>query len=287
MQKFDIYYPVCGSSHATGRIEELLQEDQEVKARRERCQKQAAALSKLTRQLSMQEARTSAASSSFGDSCKFISCIHGFSVMFWYIYYSTCFLDCNMFLCSCKQRIPKEVAWPKPRTGVSPLKKPAQPGLATRAPRAHGHLERLLLPWMGDPRPAIATTVMVMKMGTVAALLYDGHHPLLLAVHPCINTRVGSDSSLTTQLSFFPSFVQIDRLISSKWMLSLFYTHRFESFTSRSAYTIRWDFVSLAFRGNYMQFQPIWLEPTISYLLYCTRVEQWWRVVLSISPIIM
>jgi dynamin GTPase len=56
------------SSHATGRIEELLQEDQEVKARREKCQKQAAALSKLTRQLSMQEARTSAASSSFGDS---------------------------------------------------------------------------------------------------------------------------------------------------------------------------------------------------------------------------
>lgn len=59
------------SSHGTGRIEELLQEDQEVKARRERCVRQAEALSKLTRQLSMQEARTAAAAaavSSFDDS---------------------------------------------------------------------------------------------------------------------------------------------------------------------------------------------------------------------------
>jgi dynamin GTPase len=56
------------SSHPTGRIEELLQEDQEVKSRRERCQKQATALAKLTRQLSMQEARTAAVASSFGDS---------------------------------------------------------------------------------------------------------------------------------------------------------------------------------------------------------------------------
>ncbi|KAG0555995.1 hypothetical protein M758_11G017100 [Ceratodon purpureus] len=55
------------SAHATGRIEELLQEDQEVKSRREKCQKQAAALSKLTKQLSLQEAR-SAAVSGFGDS---------------------------------------------------------------------------------------------------------------------------------------------------------------------------------------------------------------------------
>jgi dynamin GTPase len=50
------------SAHSTGRIEELLQEDLEVKRRREQCQKQAAALSKLTRQLSMQEARASSAS---------------------------------------------------------------------------------------------------------------------------------------------------------------------------------------------------------------------------------
>ncbi|CAM6022611.1 unnamed protein product [Sphagnum balticum] len=50
------------SAHSTGRIEELLQEDLEVKRRREQCQKQAAALSKLTRQLSMQEAHASSAS---------------------------------------------------------------------------------------------------------------------------------------------------------------------------------------------------------------------------------
>jgi len=49
------------SGQATDKIQELLQEDQEVKARRERCQKQAAALSKLTRQLSMHEARASMA----------------------------------------------------------------------------------------------------------------------------------------------------------------------------------------------------------------------------------
>jgi len=55
------------SVQATGRIEELLQEDQEVKARRERCHKQAAALTKLTKQLSLQEART-AVSSGFQDS---------------------------------------------------------------------------------------------------------------------------------------------------------------------------------------------------------------------------
>lgn len=58
------------SVHATGRIEELLQEDQEVKARRERCHKQAAALTKLTKQLSLQEARTAVASG-FQDSCEF------------------------------------------------------------------------------------------------------------------------------------------------------------------------------------------------------------------------
>ncbi|CAM6079306.1 unnamed protein product [Sphagnum tenellum] len=56
------------SAHSTGRIEELLQEDLEVKRRREQCQKQAAALSKLTRQLSMQEAHASSGPPGFSDS---------------------------------------------------------------------------------------------------------------------------------------------------------------------------------------------------------------------------
>lgn len=59
------------SGQATDKIQELLQEDQEVKARRERCQKQAAALAKLTRQLSMHEARASMAAGG-SDSCKFL-----------------------------------------------------------------------------------------------------------------------------------------------------------------------------------------------------------------------
>lgn len=54
------------SSQESNRIEELLQEDQEVKARREKALRQAAALSKLTRQLSLQEART-AAVTGYGD----------------------------------------------------------------------------------------------------------------------------------------------------------------------------------------------------------------------------
>ncbi|CAK9193656.1 unnamed protein product [Sphagnum troendelagicum] len=48
------------SSQSTGKIEELLKEDQGVKARRERWQKQAAALSKLTRQLSLHDSQASA-----------------------------------------------------------------------------------------------------------------------------------------------------------------------------------------------------------------------------------
>jgi dynamin GTPase len=48
------------SSQSTGKIEELLKEDQGVKARRERWQKQAAALSKLTRQLSLHDTQASA-----------------------------------------------------------------------------------------------------------------------------------------------------------------------------------------------------------------------------------
>lgn len=70
-KRLDVDFLACDSAHPTGRIEELLQEDQEVKARREKCQRQAAALSKLTKQLSLQEARTAAVASSFGDSCKF------------------------------------------------------------------------------------------------------------------------------------------------------------------------------------------------------------------------
>lgn len=50
------------SAQSTGRIQELLQEDQEVKTRRERCQKQAAALAKLTRTLGLHESRASVSS---------------------------------------------------------------------------------------------------------------------------------------------------------------------------------------------------------------------------------
>ncbi|KAG6738689.1 hypothetical protein POTOM_058311 [Populus tomentosa] len=56
------------SAQSTTRIEELLQEDQNVKRRRERYQKQSSLLSKLTRQLSIHDNRASAASSwSSGD----------------------------------------------------------------------------------------------------------------------------------------------------------------------------------------------------------------------------
>lgn len=53
-----IWYVSC-SSQSTGKIEELLKEDQGVKARREQWQKQAAALSKLTRQLSLHDSQAS------------------------------------------------------------------------------------------------------------------------------------------------------------------------------------------------------------------------------------
>jgi hypothetical protein len=52
------------SSYSTERIQELLQEGGEVKRRRERFQRQASMLSRLTRQLNFQEARASG----FGDS---------------------------------------------------------------------------------------------------------------------------------------------------------------------------------------------------------------------------
>ncbi|KAF8412003.1 hypothetical protein HHK36_004562 [Tetracentron sinense] len=51
------------SAQSTARIEELLQEDQNVKRRRERFQKQSSLLSKLTRQLSIHDNRAAAASS--------------------------------------------------------------------------------------------------------------------------------------------------------------------------------------------------------------------------------
>lgn len=51
------------SAQNTVKIEELLQEDQNVKRRRERYQKQSSLLSKLTRQLSIHDNRAAAASS--------------------------------------------------------------------------------------------------------------------------------------------------------------------------------------------------------------------------------
>lgn len=50
------------SAQSTRRIEELLQEDQNVKRRRERYQKQSSLLSKLTRQLSIHDNRAAASS---------------------------------------------------------------------------------------------------------------------------------------------------------------------------------------------------------------------------------
>ncbi|KAL2456112.1 Dynamin-2A [Abeliophyllum distichum] len=55
------------SAQSTARIEELLMEDQNVKRRRERCQKQSSLLSKLTRQLSIHDNRAAAASSFSSD----------------------------------------------------------------------------------------------------------------------------------------------------------------------------------------------------------------------------
>nr|XP_010928240.1 dynamin-2A isoform X2 [Elaeis guineensis] len=54
------------SAQSTGRIEELLQEDQNVKRKRERFQRQSSLLSKLTRQLSIHDNRAAAASWSDG-----------------------------------------------------------------------------------------------------------------------------------------------------------------------------------------------------------------------------
>ncbi|GFP81258.1 dynamin-2b [Phtheirospermum japonicum] len=55
------------SSQSLARIEELIQEDQNVKGRRERIQKQSSLLSKLTKQLSIHDNRAAAAASSFSN----------------------------------------------------------------------------------------------------------------------------------------------------------------------------------------------------------------------------
>lgn len=55
------------SAQSMAKIEELLQEDQNVKRRRERIQKQSSILSKLTRQLSIYDNRAAAAASSLSN----------------------------------------------------------------------------------------------------------------------------------------------------------------------------------------------------------------------------
>lgn len=55
------------SAQSTARIEELLQEDQNVKRRRERYQKQSSLLSKLTRQLSIHDNRAAVATSGWSN----------------------------------------------------------------------------------------------------------------------------------------------------------------------------------------------------------------------------
>lgn len=56
-------FSFVGSGQSSSKIEELLQEDYNVKRRRERAQKQSSLLSKLTRQLSVHDNRAAAASS--------------------------------------------------------------------------------------------------------------------------------------------------------------------------------------------------------------------------------
>lgn len=59
---FNIFISSIISGQSTAKIEELLLEDQNVKRRRERYQKQSSLLSKLTRQLSIHDNRAAAAS---------------------------------------------------------------------------------------------------------------------------------------------------------------------------------------------------------------------------------
>lgn len=60
-------YSLVPSAQSTKRIEELLMEDQNVKRRRERNQKQSALLGKLTKQLSIHDNRTAVASGSWSN----------------------------------------------------------------------------------------------------------------------------------------------------------------------------------------------------------------------------
>lgn len=64
-QNFSLICAIA-SVQSTARIEELLQEDQNVKRKRERFQRQSSLLSKLTRQLSIHDNRAAAASWSDG-----------------------------------------------------------------------------------------------------------------------------------------------------------------------------------------------------------------------------
>lgn len=67
IKKIAIVYTLVLSAQSTARIEELLQEDQNVKRRRERNQKQSSLLAKLTKQLSIHDNRAAAASSSWSN----------------------------------------------------------------------------------------------------------------------------------------------------------------------------------------------------------------------------
>lgn len=64
---FDFFF-LFQSSQSTARIEELLQEDGNVKRKREKIQKQSSLLSKLTRQLSIHDNRAAAATGMSNDS---------------------------------------------------------------------------------------------------------------------------------------------------------------------------------------------------------------------------
>lgn len=70
------------STHSTARIEELLQEDGNVKRKREKIQKQSSLLSKLTRQLSIHDNRAAAASGMSNDSPAGNHCVEHLSFLF-------------------------------------------------------------------------------------------------------------------------------------------------------------------------------------------------------------
>jgi hypothetical protein len=83
------------STQSTARIEELLQEDQNVKRKRERYQKQSSLLSKLTRQLSIHDNRAAAASSwSDGSGAGNGGYKHYNSPICWCLFMHICILAC-------------------------------------------------------------------------------------------------------------------------------------------------------------------------------------------------